>query len=479
MGNRRGLTNDIGSTGLNESWGQVQDDFLREWRGREKVRNIDEMLRNSPVVGALRLAIEMPVRDIDWHFVSDQGDEDPRVQLLNDAWENMTHSWPDHLVDALLMAFYGWSMFTITYERVNGRMLWRKFKMLGHDTVQRWLIADDGGLEGVQQWPHLWPAPIPIERMVVYRFRKTRNNPEGESILRPAWVPWYYLKNIQQVEAIGIERNLAGMPVIYPPMGADMSEGSTDKTLAERLVRNIRKDEQAGVVMPAPSGEGDHQRWRLELLSPASQGQVTDTDTVISRYEKRILMSSLAQFLMLGQDNVGSLATFTGANDFFTMAVNSIADNIADTFSKYAVTRLLELNGMDPDGIALVHSPAGNIGLDTVAQFLQSAGAFITWTADDEAWLRGIARLPEKDAGDLEVLREEEAQRQAERIQEIQEAMRQRAISTGADTNAAHFVADRHPQDDELRRLERKWTRTAAAFFQRQQQELLEDLDDA
>lgn len=476
MGNRRSLTNDIGSTGLGETWGQVQDDFLREWRGREKVRNIDEMLRNSPVVGALRLAIEMPIRDIDWYFVSDEGDEDPRVQLLNDAWANMTHSWPDHLVDALLMTFYGWSMFTITYERVGGRMLWRKFKMLGHDTVQRWLIADDGGLEGVRQWSHLWPAPIPIERMVLYRFRKTRNNPEGESILRPAWQPWYYLKQIQQIEGIGIERNLAGMPVIYPPMGADMSDGSADKQLAERMVRNIRRDEQAGVVMPAPKGEGDHLRWRLELLSPAGQGQVTDTDTVISRYEKRILMSALAQFLMLGQDNVGALATFAGANDFFTMAVNSIADNIADTFSKYAVTRLLRLNGMDPDGVRLMHSPAGSIGIEAVAQFLQGAGAFITWTADDEAWLRGLARLPEKDAAELEGLREVEAERKAERVRALQEALQQRPA---VEANTAHLVADRHPQDDELQRIERKWARTAAAFFQRQQQELLEDLDDA
>lgn len=479
MGNRRNLTNDIGSTGLNDGWGQIQDDFLREWRGREKVKNIDEMLRNSPVVGALRLAIEMPVRDIDWQFVSDQGDDDPRVQLLNDALDNMSHTWQDHLIDALLMTFYGWSMFTITYERVGGRMLWRKFKMLGHDTVQRWLIAPDGGLDGVQQWPHLWPSPIPIERMVVYRFRKTRNNPEGESILRPAWVPWYYLKNMQQIEAIGIERNLKGLPVIYPPFGADMSDGGTDKTIAQQMVRNLRTDEQGGVTMPAPVGEAPHQQWRLELLSPGTQGNAVDTDMVISRYEKRILMSALAQFLMLGQDNVGSLATFEGANDFFTMAVNSIADNIADTFSKYAVTRLLRLNGMDPDGVQLVHSPAGNIGLDTVATFLQQAGAFITWTADDEAWLRGVARLPEKDAEDLEALREEEAQRQAERIQGIQEAMRQRAIAPAVDNNAALYVADKHPQDDELRRLERKWTRMAAAFFQRQQQELLEDLDDA
>lgn len=474
MGSRRNLTRDIGSTGLNETWGYVQDDFLQEWRGQEKVKRVDEMLRNSPVIGALRLAIELPLSDITWQFTSEEGDDDPRLQLLNDSLENMSHSWADHIIDALLMPFYGWSMFTINYERVGGRLLWRKFKLLGHDTIQRWLMESDGGIVGVQQWPYLWAEPIPIERMLLYRFRKTRNNPEGESILRPSWVPWYYLKNIQQIEAIGIERNLAGLPVITPPMGADMSEGGTDATQAEKIVRNVRNDEQAGVVLPAPTGDGEHNRWKFELLAAASTGKVTDTDTVISRYEKRILMSALAQFLILGQDNIGALATFEGASDFFTMALNAIANNIAETFTKYAVARLLNYNGYDADGIMLEHSPAGNIGLDIISQFLQQAGTFITWTLDDEVWLRGIARLPEIPAQDLADLQEEARVRNEEQVRAMREAMLRR--EPDVDENTAVYAVNRVPDEQELRTIENRWARKAAAFFRRQEQELLEDL---
>ena len=201
---RQRLTKDVGATGLVETWGYIKDDFLKEWTGQQKIKSIDEMLRNSSAVGANRYLMEQMLRGVTWYINSEEGDDDPRVELLNDALNNMTHSFDDHIVDVVLMPFYGFSVFTITYEFVGGRTYWRKFKMLGHDTIQQWLIAEDGGIEGLQQWPHLWPAPIPIERMLLYRFRKPLNNPEGESILRPAWTSWYYVKNLQNIEAISL-----------------------------------------------------------------------------------------------------------------------------------------------------------------------------------------------------------------------------------------------------------------------------------
>lgn len=467
MGTRRGqLASDIGSTGLKINWGQIEDDFLREWNGQEKVKRIDEMVKNSPIIGALRLAIEYPLRDITWQWTSDV-ENDPRVELLNEAWENMTHSWHDHLSEALLFPFYGWSMFTITYERVNGRWLWRKFKMLGHDTVQRWLLGDDGGLAGLQQWPHEWPDPIPIERMLIYRLRKTRGNPEGESILRPAWTSWYYVKNIQQIEAIGLERNLAGLPVIEMPIGANADTSSTDYTTADKVVRNVRNDEQAGVVLPPPTGDGENHRWRLSLLSGGGMSKTIDTDMVIGRYEKRMLTAALAQFLLLGQDKVGALSLSKDQTDFFTMSLNANADIIADTFTKYAAARLLRLNGMDPAGVRLEHSPAGDTDLTIIADFLQKTGALLTWTPEDEAWLRGVARLPARTVEELERLRDEATAPAA-------------APPTLPDMNRAEvYAAGNAPDDDARRRLERKWTARAAAFFDEQQQRVVQGVANA
>ena len=469
------LYNDIGDSGLNhDGWGEVGDEFLQEWRGAgEKAKRVREMLYNSPVIGALRLAVEMPIRDIEWDFVSDEGEDDPRLELLNDAWDAMTHSWDDHISDALGFLWYGWSMFTVTYQVDNGRVLWRKLKTLGHDTLQRWLFDEDGGLRGVQQWPHLWPDEIPIERMLIYRFRRARGNPEGESILRPAWPAWYYAKNVQHIEAIGIERNLAGLPTIQLPEGADMTESDDDSTdigRARRLVRNVRNDEHAGIVLPPG--------WEFNLVSSGGGNKAADTDMVINRYDKRMLMATLSQFLMLGMDNVGAMATFEGATDFFTLTLNAAADTISRTFTKFAVERLLKLNGYEADGIRLEHSPAGSVRPEMIADALAkiSGGGFISWTADDEVWLRSLLRLPERDAEEIEAERETE---RAER-QERAEAMRRQFAggNTGgntdeqsADVDAEHFAAD---GDERFRRrMERQWQDRMAAFLTRQKRDVV------
>jgi hypothetical protein len=252
MGTRRQLTQDVGSTGLGIRWGVVKDDYLREWNMGDKAKTVDEMLRNSAVIGALRFAIEMSIKATDWWFESDLGENDQRVMLADEALGNLRHSWGDHLSDALLSIFYGWSMFTITYEAVNGRLLWRKFKPLKHSTLMRWLYDDDGGLAGIQQWPTDWREPIDIERMVIYKIRSNFGNPEGESILRPAYPDYYYAKNLKSLEGIAYERNGAGYPSVTLPEGADTSDESetSDIGRANKMVRNVRNDEQAGIVLP-------------------------------------------------------------------------------------------------------------------------------------------------------------------------------------------------------------------------------------
>jgi hypothetical protein len=58
-------------------------------------------------------------------------------------------------------------------------------------------------------------------------------------------------------------------------------------------------DEQAGVFLPPG--------WTLELLSIGNSRRQFDMDKIINRYDKRIAITMLAQFIMLGIDRVGVL----------------------------------------------------------------------------------------------------------------------------------------------------------------------------
>ena len=403
---------EIGVTGLAQFTGLIFQEPLTELRGKEAYKRYDEMRRNSPIISALLLSIENPIRGTSWNFSSDKGDNDPRLILLNDAITNMQgFTFNDHVSEVLTMLPFGYSLFEPVYEKVGGRWLWKKFAPRAQNTVLRWIYEEikqcpeDPNspiifrLAGFEQLapPKFKIVPIPIEKLILYKVHTELENPEGRSILRSAWIPYYFIKHLQQIEAIALERLGPGFPVINLPPGASTGpEGGSDASKAAKMVRNVRIDEQAGLVLP----DG----WKFEF-SKTGGTTLPDFDKVINRYEKRILTSVLAQFLMLGQEGIGSLALSKDQTDFFTMSVNSTADIIAETFTHTAIPMLMELNGYDADGLALEHTPAqGETGIMIMADFLQKAGPYLHLTPEDEVWLRQLAGMPEKSVEEIQQL---------------------------------------------------------------------------
>jgi hypothetical protein len=376
---------EIGYTGLATFGGQVQEEFLRELRGKEGQKRFREMSLNSPDVGAIMLTIEETVRGVGWFFQSDDGADDPRLELLEAARDNLTVSWNDHISEVLTMLVYGWSLFEIVYERVEGRVLWHKFAPRGQDTLFRWGIDSNGGLVYFSQVaaPTYKEVKIPIEKCLLYRTRVEKGNPEGRSLFRSCWIPYFFVKNLQTVEAISLERGGAGFPVINIPATAS----DQDISVAEQAVRNIRIDEQMGFVEP--------QGWALRF--EGMNGSSLDFNTPITRYRQQILMAVLSQFLMLGQQGVGSLALSEDQTDLFDQAINAICDQIASVITKFAIPRLCKLNGVDPKGLRMDHGQAGEADIKGMADFLSkiAAAGLITWTVDDEVWLRDYGGLPE------------------------------------------------------------------------------------
>lgn len=450
---------ETGYTGLLEFNGQIQDDFLREFRGKEAYKRYDEMRRNSPIIGAGLSAIEYTIRNMSWEFSAEDNNygedetmEDPRVQLLEDAKENMSHSWNDFISEVLSMTWAGFSMFNIVYEYdETNRVLWRKFATRGQDTVFRWLFDENGGLAGVQQMaaPNYKVIDIPITELLLFRTRVERNNPEGKSLLRTAWIPYYYAKNLMQIEAIGFERDLNGLPVITLPPGAstDENNANSDASKAAKVVRNLRNDEQSGVVLP--------NLWQLALLSGSSKG-FDALSNAIERYESRMLLAFMSQFLLLGQDGTGSYSLSKDQTDFFIMATNSIADVISETFTKYAIPRLLKLNGYDAEGVCLEHTPANKTDITVVSSFLQSVQDKITWSPDDELWLRQVAGLPERTPEEI-LADKEEKQARAMEIAKGATPMEQPQDQQQDNNRPGEFAAA--PSDDKRLQLERKLKR--------------------
>ncbi len=350
------LMGEIGTSGLRRYAGMVDEEFDPKLKGRRGVQVFETMRRNDPDVGAILLAIKQSLLSIEW-MVERGGDspaDEEAAQFLESCLEDMSHSWKDMISDACTMFPFGWAYLEEVYklrqgpapggdkpesEHNDGRIGWRKIVLRGQQSLDRWEFDPNGGIKGMWQRPiNGAPVFIPIEKALLFRTDKENNNPEGISLLRNAYRPWFLKSTLEEVEAIGVERDLTGMPVVKLPMGAS----DEDMTSALNIIARIKTDDQSGVVLPR-TGEGEHQAWGFELIQSPGAGKV-DTDKLYSRYSIAIARSVLAQFLTLGQGRVGSFALSRDMRDLFHLALKGYLDGIAETLNNFAVKRLFRLN---------------------------------------------------------------------------------------------------------------------------------------
>jgi len=402
---------EIGSTGLNRWGGYVYEEFLKDLQGPKALKVYKEMSSNDPVIGAVLFAAKQLIRRATWRVepASDGAADKEAAQFVESCMRDMSSTWEDTITEILSMLVYGWSFHEIVYKRrlgnvrgphrskyKDGKIGWRKLPGRAQSTLHEWRFDDDGGIQAMVQIapPDMKVRVIPIEKALLFRTEADRNNPEGRSMLRNAYRPWFFKKRIEEIEGIGIERDLAGLPVLKPPGDLDIwNPNNPDavrlRAMAEKLVTNIRRDANEGVVMPND--------WELQLLSTGSRRQF-DTNAIINRYDQRIAITILADMIMLGADKVGSFALADVKKGMFAAALEAWLDSIAEVFNRYGITRLIDLNGFTQltDYPQLRHSEVEAPDLEKLAKFisaLTSANIALTDPATIN-YFRDVANMP-------------------------------------------------------------------------------------
>ena len=419
---------EIGASGLIHTGGVIQNDFLRSLQGRKGEAVYREMAENDPVIGAVLLAIEMLFRSVDWSVKPANNDDDEPDQAALDQAEfvagcmgDMSTSWQETISSVLSMLPQGYSYHEVVYKRRlgpandgarskfdDGKYGWRKIPSRGHGTLTEWLFDSTGGIQGAQQVDQTTGRDVflPIDKCLLFRTTTKLNNPLGRSILRSAYTSWYYQKRIAEIEAIGVERDLAGLPVALVPPELLSDNATAEQSAAldaiKNIVTNIRRDEQDGLVFPLQYNDNGNLMYDIKLMSTGGRRQL-DTNTIIARYDARKAMAMLADFILLGHENVGTQALSVSKIELFEDAINAWLQGIADVFNTHAIPRLLQLNGVDLiNAPTIVHSSARTPNLDQLMGFVSNAvtsGAIIPDDALDQH-LRDVAGLPvEEDAG--------------------------------------------------------------------------------
>lgn len=410
---------ELGNTGLDRAAGYVYEEQLPQLQGLRGVRIYKEMRDNDPVIGAILFAIEMLIRQVEWQVeaASDDQTDTEAADFLKSCMNDMNQPWSDVISEIMSMLVFGWSYHEIVYKKRmgttldpttnshynDGRIGWRKIPIRAQETLSEWEFDQAGDVIAMwQQGPPTYElVRIPMEKALLFRTMARKGNPEGRSVLRNAYRPWYYKKNIESIEGIGIERDLAGLPVAWvPPELLDISASADDKAiLAEikKIVRNIRRDEQEGIVFPLAYDDNGHKIYDMTLLSTGGRRQF-DTDGIVQRYDSRMAMTVLADFILLGTKNVGSFALSSSKTELFAVALGAWLNSIADVFNRYAVPRLFELNPFTVEAMPkIVPGDIEAIPLDELGTYiaaLAGAGMPLFPNEELEKYLLRLANLP-------------------------------------------------------------------------------------
>ena len=419
---------EYGVSGLKRWSGVVDEEWLTQLATQEKRHKIyREMRDNDPVVGAVLFAIEMLVRQATWRVspASPSDEHTEAADFVQGCLDDMSSSWSAVVSEALTFLTYGWSYHEIVYKQrlgeqpeesgappssrfADGRIGWRKLPGRAQDSLDRWEFDAAGGLRGMWQSPppDYRPRFVPIEKALLFRTTSERGSPEGRSILRNCWRPWFFKKRIEEIEGIGVERDLAGFPVITAPArimqsGATAAEASM-YTQLKKMVRNIRRDEQEGMVLPSDRDEKGNALIEFKLVSTGGGRQFSTTE-VIHRYDSRIAASVMADFILLGQQRVGSFALASSKTELFSTAIGAYLDGIAEVMNRHAIPRLFAINGWAQDKLPKMdHGDVEMPNLGELGQFLMqltAAGAPMFPDEDLEDHLRDMARLPKRKPG--------------------------------------------------------------------------------
>lgn len=428
-----------GDTGLKGYRGRIVDDPLPELHGRRGMEAYRKMGDNSPIIGAYVWLVETMLRSAEMSIEAAEEDQDvPLTQAagfaeaaererryVESVYKDMLVDWEQHVGETSGFALYGWSACEPIYKfrrgdspmtgdteadknplyasnHDDGRIGIADLAPRSQDSLDEWDIADDGTLLGMRQRVDTKGVStyIPAWKLYLFHARENKRSPEGRSALRSAYTSQRMIDMYLPLEGIGAERDLAGMPVMELPWEY-MRSDATPQQAAVRAhfadkVRSVRRDGLEGLVVPTSEDARGKTGFRFSLLTSGGTGRV-QLGEVIKRLESRVLISVLAEFILVAMEGVGAKSSAETKTDLAMQALISYTRAIDRVHTRRIIPDLMRTNGV-PRRLW----PRLKIGrieaksLVEIGQFIAStvgAGAIVP-DRELEKHLREIADLP-------------------------------------------------------------------------------------
>lgn len=301
-----------------------------------------QMLREDAQVRSVVSAVTLPIQRTTWRLdpngASDEAvrlvAEDLRLPVLGeDSADPVARSdgkvaWNEHLYWALRSMVYGSAFFEKVYEVRDGRDRLRKLAPRMPDTLAKINVADDGGLDSIEQVPRPGDGKRPVieqPHLLAYVHDPMDLDWTGTSMLRASYKHWRLKDELLRLEAIVLERNGMGVP-FYKSGSADPEEIKA----GQEIVDSVRAGVDGGVSVPVAA--------HFDIVGV--KGTLTSPRPAIEYHDAQIARAGLAHVLNL-DGNGGSYALAEVQLGVFIQSLQTIAERIATTANKHLIEEMV------------------------------------------------------------------------------------------------------------------------------------------
>lgn len=335
--------------------------------GNRKYSYYEDLLSNiSIIASSVRLYADLMAKS-EWKCepIDDSEEAKKYAELLQGILFDQQQSWESTVKSAGLYIFWGFALLEMTAKRrEDGLVGFQSIEFRPCRTITRWDVTPQGNVENVIQTNPLSGQEIVIPRSkTVYLVDNLlTDSPSGEGMFRAMSETAARLKEIQVSEKIGVDRDMAGLPVGRAPLAAlDQAVANGDITEEQKrvavqglesIVTLVKRGERTGIILDSKTYDSvsDTSRnatgvnqWDLSLLQ-SSTSSLDSVDKIIRRLNMELARIAGTEILLLGSDGSGSLALSKDKSSSLMLRINGTLKDVAGQFNRDMVSWIWALN---------------------------------------------------------------------------------------------------------------------------------------
>jgi hypothetical protein len=363
-------TKTYGVPGVSVVGGFVQTEEVNaDLVGQNKWIQFSEALVNVGIVGAgIRYFLNLIARAT-WNATPPEDSGEAGIEaakFMNDVLHDMDTPFARICRRASMYKFHGFSIQEWTAKkRDDGKIGMKDIEPRSQPTIERWDQDKHGNVFGVVQRSRTDGQEIylPRKKIVYLVDDSISDSPEGLGILRHIVPHAKRLQQYENIEGIGMETDLRGIPIGRVPLAVlaqavkdqriTQEEADQAKAVMEDFITNHVRSLDTGLVVDSLTYQTQDEKgapsnvpqWAVELLQNNTTA-LPDAAAAINRLTHTIARLIGVEHLLLGTEK-GSFALSRDKSHNFFMVVDSALNEIGSAMEKDVVDPIWALNGFD------------------------------------------------------------------------------------------------------------------------------------